>query len=697
MRNYVLPSLRDDATKRQRGSTDSCLISRGSIITRQDTTMRFAEEILLLLYNEAHGDFILGPAPDSLNIILAGAVLMDLALENCIDTDIENLFLINSTPLGDDLLDPALSEIARDTNARDISYWVTQTAKRGEEIRDKAIARLIERGILQSEFEENFSLSSTVSRSRRYPAVEGKAVEDVRLRVMRVLFTDDIPDERDIVIICLADACGVFENILSRSEWEEVRERVEQVRKMDLIGQSVAEAVRKLELEVQARYSPPRKEIPSAPGLPFIGNAIDMASDLRSFLVRQYRDLGPIFSIRALNHRFIVLAGPEANNFVSQGNQYFRSHELWASFNADMGASRYIISTDGPEHTRMRRDHAQVYSRKLIEERIDDAVRIMQREVEEWPQNKSFEALRACRRIITQQIGYMATGVSVQDYVDDIIYFSSIMTSTHLSRHVPGLARSLPRFRHSRKRVEELIQKILADHEPQKRPGKSFDFVDRLLELNLKEPYYAPEANFSIWLLGPFVAGLDTAASACAFILYELLKRPALLEQTITEADALFARGMPSMNSVSQLDVIHRVVKETLRIYPLASAVSRTVANSFEFEGYTVPAGATVLLAFTVPHHMEEYFPDPQRFDIERFAAKRDERRPPGVYAPFGVGAHRCLGSSLAEALIAINIAYIIHTTELVLDPPDYKLKTRQLPGLHPHKSLKLRLASRRQ
>ena len=218
--------------------------------------MRFAEEILLLLYNEAHGDFIPGHAPHSLNVVLGGAVLMDLALENCIDTDIENLFLINSTPLGDDLLDPVLSEIARDTNARDISYWVAQTAKRGEEIRDKAIARLIERGILQSESEENLSLSNQVSHSRRYPTIEGKVVDDVRLRVMRILFTDEIPDVRDIVIICLADACGVFQNILSRSEWEEVRERVELVRKMDLIGQSVAEAVRKLDLEMQPATPP---------------------------------------------------------------------------------------------------------------------------------------------------------------------------------------------------------------------------------------------------------------------------------------------------------------------------------------------------------------------------------------------------------------------------------------------------------
>jgi cytochrome P450 len=465
---------------------------------------------------------------------------------------------------------------------------------------------------------------------------------------------------------------------------------------MDLIGQSVTKAIQTTKLEMQPVHTPPHKEIPEAPGLPLLRNTIDMARDLRSFLVKQYRNLGPIFSIRAFNHRFIVLAGPEANNFVSKGNKYFRSHEVWASFNADLGVSNSLISIDGPEHIRMRRDHAHVYSRNLIADRIEDAFRIVQRETTEWPQNKSFGALRACQRIIAEQIGYMATGASSRDHIDDIIYFSSKMLSMHLSRHIPKQVRFLPRFRRSRKRVEEFLQKILADHNPEKRRDKPRDFVDDLLELNLKDPYYISEANFRVFLLAPYVAGLDTAASTCAFMLYELLKNPDILEQTVAEADTLFAGGMPSMKNLSQLDVIHRVAMETLRLYPLTTTTSRTVANSFEFEGYTVPAGATVLVAFGVSHFMSEYFSNPQSFDIERYTPERAEHRQRGCYAPFGVGAHRCLGSSLAEVLIALNIASIVHTTELVLDPPDYKLKTKQLPGLHPHSSLKFRIVHRR-
>ena len=190
---------------------------------------------------------------------------MDLALENRIDTDPEHLILVDATPLADDLLDPTLADIAQDTGARDLGYWVAQTAKQGDEIRDKALARLVNRGILEAESEGIFSLSRLVSRSRRYPAIDGQRVEEVRLRIMRVLFTDEIPDPRDIVIICLADASGVFKNILSQSELSEVQERIDLIRKMDLIGQSVTRAIR--EYEPPAPVPAPRKEITPGTGV----------------------------------------------------------------------------------------------------------------------------------------------------------------------------------------------------------------------------------------------------------------------------------------------------------------------------------------------------------------------------------------------------------------------------------------------
>ena len=206
--------------------------------------LRFAEEFMLLLLNDEDGRFANVPSW-SVNYALAGSVLMDLALENRIDTDLENLLLIDSTPVGDGLLDPTLAEIARE-GKRDARFWVERTANRAYEIREEALSRLVSGGILERR-DDRFLW---VFRSRRYPAVQGEAEREVKLRIMGVLFSDDIPDPRDVVIICLADACGIFRGLLSRRELDRASARIEQVRKLDLIGQAMTQAIRDIELSV---------------------------------------------------------------------------------------------------------------------------------------------------------------------------------------------------------------------------------------------------------------------------------------------------------------------------------------------------------------------------------------------------------------------------------------------------------------
>ena len=368
--------------------------------------LRFAEEIVLLLLDEERGALIPSLPPHSLDIVLAGAVLMDLALEGRIDTDLTQLSVVDSTPLADNLLDPTLADIAQSAETRAISFWLARIAERGGEIRDQTIARLITRGILEAEGDALIFLTRAVSRSRHYPSIDGNVIEEVKLRLMRVLFSEEIPDPRDIMLICLADACGIFESILSKSERAEVQERIEVVRKLDLIGQAVTQAIRELEPSPTS-VPPPRRhrDIPQAPGLPLIGNVFTMVSDLQRFLVQHYRTLGPIFRVRAFNTHFTVLVGPEANRFVAQDKRYLRNYESWLPLNADLGMTHLLISMDGSEHTRMRRAHADYFSRKLLEHRTDEAVHIMRHEMAEWSSDQAVPVQYAFQRIVTRQLG----------------------------------------------------------------------------------------------------------------------------------------------------------------------------------------------------------------------------------------------------------------------------------------------------
>jgi Golgi phosphoprotein 3 len=212
--------------------------------------LRFTEEIILLLLNDDDGRFARLPNV-SLDYALGGGVLMDLALENRIDTDLDSLILLDDTPTGDSLLDPTLADIV-EVGGHDARFWVERTAVRAEELREEALRRLIESGILE-QVEGRFMW---VFKSRRYPVVDGQAQREVKLRIMGVLFSDEIPDPRDIVIICLADACGIFKSLLSAQELESVTPRIDQVRRLDLIGQSMTQAIVDIELTLAASLQP---------------------------------------------------------------------------------------------------------------------------------------------------------------------------------------------------------------------------------------------------------------------------------------------------------------------------------------------------------------------------------------------------------------------------------------------------------
>ena len=207
--------------------------------------LRFAEEIMLLLLHDDGGKFV--RVPDwSLSYALAGGVLMDLALLNRIDTDLKKLVLVDATPFDDDLLDPTLADIAQAEDKRDARFWVERTAGWAGEIRERALARLVSRGILECR-DDRFLW---VFRARRYPLVDGKAEREVKLRLMEVLLSDQLPSPRDVVIVGLADACGLFRRLLPKNQLQAAAARIDQVRKLDLIGQAMTQAIRDIELSL---------------------------------------------------------------------------------------------------------------------------------------------------------------------------------------------------------------------------------------------------------------------------------------------------------------------------------------------------------------------------------------------------------------------------------------------------------------
>ncbi len=207
--------------------------------------LTLAEEIVLLVLDDSSGKFVHVPE-HSFRYALSGAVLMELAFLDKVDTDPEKLFVLDSDPTGDDLLDPVLKHLAEAAEHRDVSFWIQYFGRDADNIRKLALRRLCDAGVLKVEDD----LFLWVFKTRRYPNRDGFAKKEVKQRIVSLLFSNDIPDPRDIAIIGLADACRIFQRLFSRQEYERVRDRIAEIRQLELIGQTVSKAVREIELQL---------------------------------------------------------------------------------------------------------------------------------------------------------------------------------------------------------------------------------------------------------------------------------------------------------------------------------------------------------------------------------------------------------------------------------------------------------------
>lgn len=222
--------------------------------------LRLAEEIMLLLLPDGGGR-VGGRGDRSVDYALAGSVLVDLALENRIDTDLQRLMLLDAEPTGDELLDPTLADIAAADATFNTRHWLERSLHRAADIRRAALARLVGRGIL----ERRANRLLWVFGARRYPLIEGEAQREVKLRIEDVLLGEGIPDARDVVIICLADACGLFRELFSPHHLDKALPRFQYVRKMDLVGRAVTAAVAELDREAAQRTKFMIDQAPDAP------------------------------------------------------------------------------------------------------------------------------------------------------------------------------------------------------------------------------------------------------------------------------------------------------------------------------------------------------------------------------------------------------------------------------------------------
>ncbi|HEU4325021.1 MAG TPA: cytochrome P450 [Roseiflexaceae bacterium] len=432
---------------------------------------------------------------------------------------------------------------------------------------------------------------------------------------------------------------------------------------------------------------------PLVPGLPLIGSGLEMLRDLPGFLVANYRRYGPIYRIRTPKEVLTVMVGQEANQFVAQADgDLLRSREFWGEYAQEMGSPNQILGLNGEQHSWHRKMLKPSFSRTAATDRIPDLITVVREHVRHLQQGQRVPVVELFQRIVSDQLGLLMLGQRPGEYLDDIRRTVRYTINTTVVHQWPTLALHLPAYQRSKRRQRLFAQQLIDARRATPSAYPEDDFIILLLRAQAERPHHMTEADLVFSALSPYVAGLDTVASTCAFMLYHLLANPAQRARVQAEVDAVFT-GEPTAEALRRLPALHGAAMETMRLNPVTIAMQRNATRPFVFGGYRVDRGQPILSAIGMTHYLPEHFPDPERFDIDRYHEPRNEHRVRGVYSPFGVGPHTCLGAGLAEVQIAVTMGALLASARLELEP-GYTLKTTIDPNPTPGRSFRVQLVS---
>ncbi|MSP59965.1 MAG: cytochrome P450 [Myxococcales bacterium] len=161
-----------------------------------------------------------------------------------------------------------------------------------------------------------------------------------------------------------------------------------------------------------------------------------------------------------------------------------------------------------------------------------------------------------------------------------------------------------------------------------------------------------------------FVAGHETTATGLAWSLHLLARHPESMRRVRAEVDALDGRT-PGVTDLPRLTYTLQVFKEALRLYPPVYLFGRQATEEVTLGGYRLPRGTIVLVSPYGLHRRPAEWPDPERFDPDRFTPEAEAARPRTAWLPFSAGPRTCIGNHFALMEAQIALAIVIQRAEL--------------------------------
>ncbi|GIY91167.1 cytochrome P450 4V2 [Caerostris darwini] len=223
-------------------------------------------------------------------------------------------------------------------------------------------------------------------------------------------------------------------------------------------------------------------------------------------------------------------------------------------------------------------------------------------------------------------------------------------------------------------------------------------FLDLLLSEHLSDPKFTEE-DITEEVNTFMFAGHDTTAVGMSWALYLIGQNPMVQKKCQEELEEVFgddySRSL-TLDDVKNLKYIECVLKESQRLYPSLPYIGRESSSDITVNGYTIPSGTNCMIFTYMLHRDSEVFPDPEKFDPDRFLPENSAGRHPFAYVPFSAGPRNCIGQRFAMMEQKVVLAHVLQNYEIKSLVPRDQLQLTAEMVLRSYNGILIQITPRR-
>ncbi len=420
----------------------------------------------------------------------------------------------------------------------------------------------------------------------------------------------------------------------------------------------------------------PTKSVPHIVELPLIGSLPEHTKDRLSLYLRVAQQCGDVGSFHFGPFRVIFFNTSENVHrvFVEHANDFDKGAAIHNAFRPIIGNG--IFTSEGDFHRRQRKLMAPSFQPRHIISYADTMSHYSELIQQGWSEAETIDVSQEMTHLTMSIIGKVLFDADVFTEADELgAAMTTVLshTSHTLSELFPiPLSWPTKRNRNTRQAIAVLrgrIQKLIDERRADTQERS--DFLSVLLHSKDEDGSYMSDEQAIDEALTLFGAGHETTATALAWVWHLLALHPDIYEKVQEEVDTVLQGHTPTYADLAHLPYCLQVFKETMRLYPPAYAISRAPLHDVNIDGYKVRKGKDIVFVspYTL-HRRPDYFPEPEKFDPERFTPENEKKLARYAYMPFGAGPRVCIGNHFAMMeghLLLATLAQRV-TFELVPD-----------------------------